>query len=229
MNKRKPEKVIIKSYTDRRLTLPDKEHFFEVPINPEAYTQNYRVDYDARREHGQQGTEPRFISSAPEELRLDFTLDGTHVIEEYLYKEPVKEQVAKLVSTVYEINGNIHRPRFLKIFWGEGFSFPCVLSSLNLNYTLFDEKGEPLRVKVSTGFLNYESKEERERQQRNASPDLTHYRLVKEGDRLDLLTHGIYNDSNYFLQVAKANGLTSLRKTPVGTELYFPPLDKTET
>src|SRR5688500_11395746 len=114
MNERKPEKIIIKSYMDRKLEKPDPEHVFEVPINPESYTQNYRVDYDSRRGHGQHGAEPRFISAAPEELKLDFVLDGTKTVEEYFYKDSVTLQVKKLIDAVYEINGNIHRPRFLK-------------------------------------------------------------------------------------------------------------------
>jgi polyribonucleotide nucleotidyltransferase len=52
--------------------------------------------------------------------------------------------------------------------------------------------------------------------------------LVKEGDRLDLLTYSIYNDSNYFLQVGKVNGYTTVRKIAPGKQIYFPPFDKNE-
>ncbi len=60
------------------------------------------------------------------------------------------------------------------------------------------------------------------------SPDLTHVRSVKAGDRLDLMTNKIYNDSKYVTQIAKANGLTTIRKIKPGKDLVFPPLDKTE-
>jgi len=42
------------------------------------------------------------------------------------------------------------------------------------------------------------------------------------------LTYEIYNDSNYFLQVAKANGLSTVRRLKPGSEIYFPPFDKNE-
>jgi hypothetical protein len=40
------------------------------------------------------------------------------------------------------------------------------------------------------------------------------------------MTYSIYNDTKYFLQVGKANGLTSIRKVIPGHEIYFPPFDK---
>ena len=61
------------------------------------------------------------------------------------------------------------------------------------------------------------------------SPDLTHIRQVKLGDRLDLMTYKIYNDSRYVLQVAAANKLSTIRKITPGRDLYFPPFDKNES
>ena len=55
-----------------------------------------------------------------------------------------------------------------------------------------------------------------------------HHRVIKQGDRLDLMTYGIYNDPKYFLQVAKANGLTSIRRLQPGNDIYFPPFNKNE-
>ncbi len=131
------------------------------------------------------------------------------------------------MNTVYNMNGEIHRPHFLCVQWGE-FLFPCILSNLDLNYTLFKPNGDPLRIKASATFLNYVAQQERVARERKESPDLTHVRMVKGGDRLDLMTHRIYKDPKYVTQVARANGLSSFRKINPGVELVFPPLDKTE-
>ena len=56
---------------------------FELPVNPESYTQNYKVEYNTQQGQGNQGGEPRFNSTKPEELRLDFFFDGTQTIENY--------------------------------------------------------------------------------------------------------------------------------------------------
>lgn len=223
-------KIAIVAYQDKELQRPIKPDLqFFLPINPEGYSEEYKNEYDTRAEGGQQGAEPKYMFSKPEELKLDFTLDGTKTIEGYAYPdESVIQQFALLKKVSYDFNGDIHRPNFLKIFWGENLQFPCILASLSINYTLFDAEGNPLRAKVSTIFKQHLSIKKRDKEARANSPDLTHIRQVQAGDRLDLMSYRIYNESQLFMQVAQANGLTSLRQTPVGQNLKFPPIDKTE-
>ena len=227
-------KLVIKSFANRDFTNEDVSRKFTTPINPETFTQNYKVNVDTQNGHGNDGSEVRYISTAPEELRLDFYLDGTKTMEGYggenagYINKPVKDQLEDLKRCVYTMDGSIHRPRFLIVFWGSEIDFRCVLSNLDLNFTLFEPDGKPLRVKVSATFLRHKSREEIVAESRLSSPDLTHYRKVQQADRLDLMTYKIYNDSNYFLQVAKANSLTNVRNIKPGIELYFPPFDKNE-
>lgn len=221
------EKITIFAYTNKKLAADSGEpaKVFRLPLNPENYSQNYKVETDNRRGHGNQGTDPRYNSTAPEELKLDFILDGTGAIENYP-PEPAKDQLRLFLETVYQMNGEIHRPNFLKVHWGKHLTFPCILSNLEINYQLFEPGGDPLRIKLSATFLNYLSVEERTARERTNSPDLTHMRQTKAGDRLDLMTHAIYKDTKYLLQVAQANGLTSFRRLDSGVELHFPPINK---
>jgi hypothetical protein len=227
-------KLVIKSFANRDFTNEDVSKMFTTPINPETFTQNYRVNVDTQNGHGNNGSEVRYKSTAPEELRLDFYLDGTKTMEGYggenkgYINKPVIEQLEDLKRCVYNMDGSIHRPRFLIVFWGSEIDFRCVLSNLDLNFSLFEPDGKPLRVKVSATFLRHKSREEIQAEARLSSPDLTHYRKVQQADRLDLMTYKIYNDSNFFLQVAKANSLTNMRNIKPGIELYFPPFDKNE-
>lgn len=207
------------------------ETVFTLPVNPESFTKNYKVDLDERRGHGNNGTDVRFKSTAPEELRLEFILDGTGTIEGYLdalKTMPVTQQLETFMRCVYNMDSNIHRPRFLLLIWGSDIKFRCVLSNLDINHTLFTPKGDPLRVKLNATFLNYVARQERQARDRTSSPDLTHYRKVVQGDRLDNMTNTIYNDPAYLMQVAKVNGLSTIRSIKAGTELYFPPFDQTE-
>lgn len=228
------EKVRIFAYTDKKFTKPNTtvEQPFYLPVNPESYSKNFKIETDNRRGHGNEGTDPRYISTAPEELKLDFIFDGTGTIENYRYTKPneksVKQQLKLFLDTVYNMEGKIHRPNFLKLHWGDYLAFPCILSNLDINYQLFEKNGDPLRIKISATFLNYVAQEERTARERTESPDLTHLRPTKAGDRLDLMTFDIYDDTKYMLQVAKANKLVTLRKLKPGIELRFPPIDKTE-
>lgn len=229
-NSKTLSKLIIHSYDKNDFKVEDKSKLFTTPINPESFTKNYKVELDTKRGHGQSSTNPQYKSSAPQELRIEFILDGTKTLEGYTdeyNKLDVHDQLKKLLTCVYDINQETHRPRFLNVQWGSEINFNCVLSSLDINHTLFNPNGSPLRVKINAAFIHYVSPEERAKSKENKSPDLTHYKKVKGGDRLDLLTYGVYNTPAYFLQVGKINALTSVRRLTPGTEIYLPPLDKT--
>jgi len=203
---------------------------FTTPINPETFTKTSHIELDTSRGHGQPGTDPRYKSTAPEELKIEFILDGTKTMEGYLDSlktMEVSDQIQAFTDCV-QFDGKIHRPRFLIVRWGSEVKFPCVLSHLEINYSLFKANGDPLRAKISASFIKYETEAAIFAANHISSPDLTHQRIARGGDRLDLLTYEIYDDSAYFLQVARANDLTSPRNLKAGTALFFPPIDKNE-
>ncbi len=218
-------------YAFEKQTFKKQVGSIKLPINPESFTKNLKVDLDQRRGHGNAGTDSRFKSTVPEELRLEFVLDGTQTMEGYgedLKTKPVHDQLDEFLKVAYDYKSESHRPNFLLLLWGSELKFRCVLSSLDINYTLFNPDGKPLRARLTATFLNYKDAEERLAEERSASPNLTHYRKMKDGDRLDLVTYQIYNDTKYFLQVARLNNLSQVRPIKPGVDLYFPPFDKNE-
>ena len=235
----KLEKLVIISFRDKNFTDEVKDSKFTAPINPESFTKTFKVERDARAAHGSSGRDPKFISTGPQELRLDFIMDGTGTMEGYVEvkskkkdsKEPylsVHDQLEAFLKCVYDYDGDIHSPRYLIVFWGSEIKFPCVLTNLEVNHTLFDSNGFPVRVRLNATFMGYITPQSQAALKRISSPDLTHYRKVKAGDRLDLMTHRIYNDPRFLLQVAKVNGLSTIRRLRSGADIYFPPFDKNE-
>lgn len=79
-------KVEIRAFEDK--TYGKEIGKFELPINPEQFSQAFKVEYDLQQAKGSQGNDPKFKFTQPEELKLDFTLDGTGVI-------PVNKQTAQ--------------------------------------------------------------------------------------------------------------------------------------
>jgi len=232
-------KVKIKAFKDKSYNTEIGE--FVLPINPEQLTQSFKLKNNEEQESGTQGNDPQYILTLPQDLKLDFTLDGTGVVP---VKEPVKEngvkfhkdvpqQVFDLMRVAYNMNAETHRPNFLRLIWGDfpfsesstGKGFSCILKDLQINYTLFSAAGKPLRAKISATFTRYTQKEEQEKN----SPDVTHRRKVKAGDTLPLMTYDIYRDSNYYLQVAKVNGLINFRRLKTNDNLRFPPLRGTSS
>lgn len=245
------QKLRIYSFEDKEFQDPGEgistvKPSFETPINPESFSKNLKIDVDVRRQHGGRGTDVRFKSTAPEELKVDFVLDGTGLMEGYKFENyvtrvdsdnlerehlevvSVHDQLDKFLNCVYKLSSKIHRPKFLLIIWGSEIRFRCVLSNLDINYTLFHPDGTPIRAKLSCTFVDYKTREQRIAEDRPSSPDLTHYRKVKAGDKLHQMTYRIYNDPKYILQVSRANRLTSFRQLAAGTDIYFPPFDQTE-
>lgn len=223
-------KLVIHSYEDKNFK--NKLSSFTVPINPETFTKSFKIDLEKRSAHGSAGKDPKFKEMGEEQLKLDFILDGTGTMEGYFGNNDDKKAVSKsledFLNCVNNYNGKIHRPNFLIIFWGSEIKFPCVLSSVDTNHTLFDPQGYPRRVRVSATFTGYYAPDVLVALNKISSADLTHYKKVAAGDRLDLLTYKIYDDSKYFFQVAKVNKLSSLRNIKPGSNISFPPFDKKE-
>lgn len=160
--------------------------------------------------------------------------DGLKLIN---FKEPnVQEYLTELKNTVYGYNEETHKPPYIKLTWGKIFAdsktgekdgiagvYKGVLTSMNIKYELFSSTGFPVRAKVELSFLPVD--DPRKRPGGN-SPDLTHIIEVKPGDNLAKLCNKIYDNSEYYHQVAQVNGLPSAYAIKPGMKLLFPPLDK---
>jgi hypothetical protein len=194
---------------------------FVAMFNPDQWSEADKFVYNDSQENGTKPAIQRFNSVRSQNLSFELLIDGTGASGDV--KEVTKE-IYDLRKTV-GFNGDIHRPNKLFIIWGY-FIFKGVITDLDIQYTLFRPNGTPLRAKVKLSFKEDTDTVERQLDLNLKSADLTHHRLVKEGDRLDNLTNSIYNSPRYVTEVAKANNLTTFRKIPVGKEFVFPPIEK---
>ena len=135
------------------------------------------------------------------------------------------DDIEHFKKVTFDYQGDQHRPNYLKIAWGS-LLFKGVLSSLDINFKLFRADGTPLRATASLSVTGFVEDNLRVALENNQSPDLTHFREVKHGDTLPLMTNRIYGDSKYYLEVAKANMIYDFRGLKVGTQIYFPPIEK---
>jgi hypothetical protein len=143
--------------------------------------------------------------------------------------DPSQRHVNGAISKFFEITqtvvGDIHTPNYIQINWG-AYEFRGILDSATINYKLFNSSGLPIRATLSANFSESISKKEEAATQKTKSPDLTHYRILKEGDTLPLLSQMMYGDPSYYMELAKINGLTNFRNIKVGQRIIFPPIDK---
>jgi len=216
------EKLKIEAYTDPKYSgQPDRT--FEVMYNPKSYALKYAINYDEEQGKGVSPGEKRYVSTKPQDITLEFTIDGTGASGD----DPVdvSKKVKGFLDTCYTFHGEIHRPPYLKVAWGE-LVFTCVLQTANVTYTLFKPGGQPLRAKISATFSEFVDEQKRTAKERRSSPDLTHIHTVSGRESLPLLCHRYYGDQRYYLRVAQANRLLNFRRLDPGSTLFFPPIAK---
>ena len=219
----KLKKMVIEAYKEADYSGSPAETF-TVMFNPNTYTQKYEVEYEARQGQGDSGSPQVFGSIKPQEYNFEFLFDGTGTAAD---KVEVQDVVEAFLTVTGKLDGEIHRPMYLKIAWGALIS-KCVLKSAEITYTLFKPDGYPLRAKVKASFSENIEDALRVAEERKSSPDLTHVRVVKQGDHLSLMTQQMYGNPKYYLQVAQVNKLKNHRKLEIGVSLIFPPLKDLE-
>ena len=232
LNLFKLEKLCIDAYTTVDRGPKADPDSIEVMFNPTSYKRSHAIAYQqARRQSiNSPGQPARYGFTSPAELSFTLIFDGTGVddfgvvsLARKLMGQSVKKYIETLEKVCLNFNGDIHEPNFLTVRWGE-FSFPCRLKSLEISYKLFDESGEPIRAEVEIGFIEDKSFEKWAREAGRNSPDLTHVRVVKDGDTLPLLCQEIYGSPVHYLTVARDNGLDNFRDLAPGQRLVFAPL-----
>ena len=215
------KKLRIESYTSSKY---DKEpaKTFTVMFNPTSYSVKLAVEYDKEQGKGTAGIPQKYKKSNPTQFSLEFVLDGTGTDGE---KQDVSELVSEFQETVYKFDGDIHRPRYLKIAWGT-LLITCVFKGADIKYTLFKPSGEALRASITANFVGYVEDAKRAAQQNEKSPDLFRVHTVQEGDTLPGLATQYYGQPIHYLQLAKYNELNNFRELQEGQRLVFPPLAK---
>lgn len=218
--------------TPGKLTIIPVSKFSPVPVptglppyvamfNPENWQIQERAVHNTARPHGNDGAPARFDGIESRKLSFDLIVDGTGASGE---KREVLADVLLLKTTI-GFNGDLHQTNRLFVIFGTQM-FRGVFESISIKFTLFRPNGIPLRAIISLSFIEDTDPVTGILKMNLLSSDLTHNRLVKDKDRLDLLCHYIYKDPRFYIEAARANNLTSVRKLPLGAELTFPPTEK---
>jgi len=197
---------------------------YAILYNPDSLSHSMSIRYGTEQAAGTTASSNRYSATEPETVDIEFIIDDTIDNGD---KKPWK--VAKALKAykdlVYTYNGSIHRPNYVMLTWGD-FIFKGQLTSLSVNYLAFNLEGEPLRVKVSSKFIEARDLKTRLSAEDRQSSDLTHIYTVKEGDTLPVLVEKIYGTTNYYIEIARINNLNNFRRLTPGDRIIFPPLEK---
>jgi hypothetical protein len=221
------KKLQIIAYSDGAFKKKIKGSEFETSINPEKYNLVFKPEYKGGQAPGTSDAQAKFNKIAPQELSIDVLFDSTGAIDGVSdLKKGIVEKLKLFKRVVFDYHGTNHKPNYLMVKWGD-LLFKGSLVDLSIEYKLFAPDGTPIRALAKLKLIGSIDDDLRIAKEKKQSPDLTHYRLVKDGETLPLMCDNIYGDSKYYLEVAKVNNLVNFRKLKAGQELFFPPLKKT--
>ena len=224
----KLEKVQITAYPNAKRQ--GKGDVMQFDINPVQVSSRHENQFSRLRGINTSGRSAPYAKSYSDVLKLQLVIDDTLVLLSKALPASsskagkVKDQVSKFLTFCAYMDGKIHEPRFLRVQWGS-IDFECRLQSVDIKYTRFDDKGNPLRAELDTVFVSDMSDDKRIRLENKKSPDITHQRVVGQGDTLTGLSKEVYGDARHYLMVAQANRLDHFRRLTPGQELFFPPLE----
>jgi len=227
---------------------------YTAQINPDGYSLGYSVEFDEAQAGGTSGKSARMNVKKPDNLTLNFIFDSTGVIPPPIAAQNVireagidtnipffneTQAVARKLDKEIGVEADLllfrefligmdsekHSVRHLILHWGT-LLFKCVLTTLEVQYTLFNPNGVPIRATATATFKGSIPDLLREAKEKFNSPDLTHVRTVKASDTIFNLCEEIYGDPALYIHVAEANGLTQFRNLQPGITIFFPPIEK---
>jgi hypothetical protein len=205
-----------------------------VQFNPETYTDTTEYKYGPEEQpKGSVGAQATFVEINPKKFAFELMLDGTGV-------SPAPPPAGALdaiapstgLSVIAQIElfkltvgfrGADHRPNFLMLVWGR-LVVMTVIESYAIAYKLFSPAGLPLRATISASFREHTPKGLGELMKNLSSPDINHAHQVREGEHLSKIVYDVYKDPAYYVAVAAANNLDTVRTLRPGSALYLPPV-----
>ncbi|MGB8195361.1 MAG: hypothetical protein WCF67_25740 [Chitinophagaceae bacterium] len=216
------EPLKITGYIDEEYRTAFEGKPYSVMINPDSIKWQRKINYNEQQSPDSSSASQKYKSTPSDQLNFDIVIDCTGIVDPD--RTDLSAEIKALEKIVFTYNGDIHRPNFVKIQWGEKLMFKGVLTSFDTSYTLFKPDGNPLRAKVSLGFGQYISPKTAQKQNKQSSPDITHIVTVAEGMTLPQLCQKIWNDDSYYVQVARYNDLNKFRNLKGVKTLIFPPI-----
>ena len=201
----------------------------EVLFNPSEYQLTDGSSYSEKKIPGLDGPIIQYISGDATELSLSLFLD-TYVPKStsLISFGPPKEStdvsiITKQIADATSIDGSMHRPPKVTFKWGS-LNFEGVVTKMNHTYTMFTEKGMPVRAKVSLTFKSLISPRDTKRKSPFESPDRTKYRTLRQGMGLWDIANMEYGDPDMWKVIARENGILNPLEVRPGQVVKLPAL-----
>ena len=220
-------KMKILAYQDNTFSTKVSSGTYYAVINPKNWSESYTIELSNSTPQGAPTTERKFLGIKPSTMDMTLYFDGTGLVSTITSSEKSKtvyDQVTELKKLIYGVDGQIHQPNYLRIIWGK-MRFEGRVNSMNIEYSLIDPEGNPIRGNVRLGLTSSENLKSAEKDANNQSPDMSHMLETKAGSVLPLMCNTVYQNPDMYIGIARHNDLDQFRQLPNGIQLDFPPLE----
>lgn len=141
-----------------------------------------------------------------------------------LATSPHAEHRLMALRRLAQIDAELHAPPVIEFAWTQ-VRFRGVITGFTEKFTMFDDKGNIVRARVTLQIKSWSNPDSLFQEPPRQSPDRTKTRVVRAGERLDMIAAEEYGDPARWTVLAKANSLTRPRILTPGMLLLVPPLD----
>jgi hypothetical protein len=156
---------------------------------------------------------------------LDLFFDTTNESSES--QRDVRKYTNELLKlTMLRKDGqDILEPPLVKFTWGRLELFQAVVTKVTITYVLFHANGLPARAKAKVEFKQQDDADDFvEHQNPTSRTEARKTRIVRHGDRLDLIAYQEYRNPGQWRYLAEVNNLQDPRDLRPGQILVVPPL-----
>jgi len=159
---------------------------------------------------------------------LQYVHGNTRTLTMDLYCDTYEEgtDVSDDTDNIYgllEIDASTHAPPICDIQWGQ-FQFSGVLDHVSGQFTLFLADGTPVRATLNVVFKEYIEVETLVQENPTESADHRKIRVIRKGDRIDLIAAEEFGDPEKWRFIAEANNLDDAADLEPGRSLTIPAL-----
>jgi nucleoid-associated protein YgaU len=158
----------------------------------------------------------QFVRGGAETLALQFLLDTSDTLED------VRERYVNRLRGLLDIQEKLHAPPVVAFVWDRQI-FRGVLESFDVTYTLFTERGVPLRAQASATLKEYRPVKIQVAETRQSSPTVEKAYTVR-GETLSEVAGQVYRDPTLWRVIAQANDIRDPRRLEPGRVLTIPAL-----
>jgi hypothetical protein len=193
-------------------------------FNPHEYTLTKQNRWERGETKGKNVPRLKFSQGGSQTLKLQLFFDtyaeGSDV---RTHTDPLW-QMMMVNSDKTNPRSNKSEPPPVSFQWG-GLVFDAVITNMSQKFTLFFKDGTPARTTVDITLEQLADDQDFARQNpTSGGGEAPRTRLVKAGERLDLIAYDEYEDATEWRRIAQANALTHPLRLRPGQRLVIPPL-----